>query len=132
MNKEAIEQACLDENRTKKFLQRWTTPAMSGPLAEELGTSFVAQQIQDGMYIPPRGTVEYTIAYLKELKHPNHLQNTPTATIPTSTFQEGWKKISEHISSGLTGVHYGHMKACAMDTMLSDFEATICHIPYHF
>ena len=36
----------------------------------------------------------------------------------------------EHILSGLSGINFEHMKACAMGDVLSDFEATICHIPY--
>ena len=130
--KEDIEQACLDENK-KKFSQTNSTPLMMGSLADELGfdgTSEVCQQILDGVYIPPPDTDEYTKAYIKELKRPNNLQDTPTATVPTHTFRDGWKKINEHISSGITGIHYGHMKACAKDDYLSDFEATICHIPY--
>ena len=107
---------------------------MTGTLADDLGfdgTSEVCQQILDGVYIPPPGTDEYTCAYLKELQRPAIIQQTPTANIDTPTFQSGWKKINENISAGLTGIHFGHMKACAMDDLLSDFEATICHIPYN-
>ena len=130
--KEEIELACHVENR-KKFTQTNNTPAMHGPLAEELGydgTSAVCQQILEGTYIPPLGTNEYTIAYLEELKRPVQIHLPPKAEVSTPTFQDGWEKTNEHISSGLTGIHFGHIKACALDDVLSDFEATMCHIPY--
>ena len=130
--KEDIESACHAKNK-KKFSQTNNTPVMTEPLAEKLGYDgllSVCQQILDGTYTPPPGTDEYTIAYFKELKRPPQVLNPPQASVSTSVFKEGWKKINENISSGLTGIHYGHMKACAMDDMLSDFKATICHVPY--
>ena len=130
--KEDIERACHEEN-FKKFSQTNNTPAMMGQLADDIGydgTSDVCQKILEGTYIPPPDTDEYTTAYLKELQRPSHLQEPPIAAMTTPNFQSGWKKINENISSGLSGIHFGHMKACAMDDFLSDFEATVCHIPY--
>ena len=130
--KEAIEQACHKENSIK-FSQTEHTPTMAGILADEIGfdgTSEVCRQILDGTYIPPPGTNDYTKAYLQELKRPQHLHQPPQAAIPTSTFKDGWKKINEHISSGLSGIHFGHMKACGRDDTLANFEATMCHIPF--
>ena len=89
--KEDIEHACLEENR-KKFSQTNNTPAMIGQLADELGydgTSEACKQILNGTYTTPPGTHEYTKAYIRELKRPVNIQHTPTAAIPTSTFQDG-------------------------------------------
>jgi hypothetical protein len=39
--------------------------------------------------------------------------------------------MKEKTSSGISGIHFRHMKACALDKALADFEATISHIPYN-
>ena len=93
--KEEIERACHEEN-SKKFSQTNNTPAMIGPLTEDIGydgTSNVCQQILNGVYISPQGTDAYTTAYLQELKRPPELVDTPTTAMETSTFQSGWKNI---------------------------------------
>ena len=38
--------------------------------------------------------------------------------------------MKEQISVGLSGIHFGHIKACAQRQSLLDFEATIYYIPY--
>ena len=38
--------------------------------------------------------------------------------------------MKESTSSGKSGRHFGHMKACSEDKLLSDFESSISHIPY--
>ena len=130
--KDDIEEACHRENHAK-FSQTNNTPPMMGTLAEELGfdgTSEACRDILCGNYIPPPGTDQYTVAYLEQLKKPPNIRNPPTATMPTETFKDGWKAIKENISSGISGIHFGHMKACAKDDVLAAFEATMCHIPY--
>lgn len=130
-DKEAIESACLEGN-LDKFTQTERTPAMVGQLLADLGfdgDTDMGRQILAGTYTPPLDLDQYSKEYLKELAAPL-LRDTPPAIISTQTFREGWTKISEFISSGLSGIHYGHMKACTKSQLLSDFEATICHIPY--
>ena len=39
-------------------------------------------------------------------------------------------KEKERISAGISGIHFGQMKACAQSQELADFEATMNHIPY--
>ena len=78
----------------------------------------------------PAGTSAYTI-FIKELQggptiHHPALQ----AFMETASYQQGWKKMKERTSAGISGVTFGHMKACAEDLELSNFEATISHIPY--
>ena len=130
--KDDIEQACHNENRAK-FSQTRNTPAMTGTLAADLGfdgTSEACKEILCGTYTPPPGTDAHTVTYLQHLKKPPNITDPPIAAMPTKTFQEGWKVINENISSGISGIHFGHMKACAKDNDLAAFEATMCHIPY--
>lgn len=39
--------------------------------------------------------------------------------------------MKEKTSSGISQLHFGHLKACSQNTFLSDFEATLSHIPYY-
>lgn len=71
-DKEGIENACHDENRSK-YSQTSSTPMVRGQLGQELGfdgTSLACQAILAGQYQPPSGTDEYTTEYLKYLKRP--------------------------------------------------------------
>ena len=38
--------------------------------------------------------------------------------------------MNEHTASGLSGLHFGHLKACAQDKILTHFESLISHIPF--
>ena len=38
--------------------------------------------------------------------------------------------MKEVTSSGSSVVHFGHMKACSLSLPLSNFEATVSHVPY--
>ena len=128
-----IEQACHTENYSK-YSQTNNTPTMSGQLAAEIGfigTSPACREILAGTYEPPPGTDEYTTEYLKYLKKPLNIQHAPTACITTEEFTTSWSKMKERTSSGVSGVHFGQMKACAQSPFISDFEATMAHIPYY-
>ena len=38
--------------------------------------------------------------------------------------------MKERTSTGISGLHFGHVKVCTKDKICADFEATMCHIPY--
>ena len=131
-SKTDIEEACNDSNR-KKFQQTSNTPPMSGDLVHDLGytgNSIACQDILNGTYEPPDDVDEYTKEYLRHLKKPLNIVNPPEAIITTDDYQQVWKKSKERTSAGISGIHFGHMKACAEDDTLAAFEATMCHIPY--
>ena len=131
-SKVGIEQACHSENYSK-YSQSNNTPTMHGPLAAEIGfigTSPACRQILAGTYKPPPGTNHYTTEYLKYLKKPPNIKEAPTACVTTEEFTTSWGKMKEPTSAGISGVHFGHMKACAQSSFISDFEATMAHIPY--
>ena len=67
---------------------------------------------------------------MKHLRRPPNIINPPEAIITTEDYQQVWKNAKERTSAGISGIHFGHMKACAEDTTLAAFEATMCHIPY--
>jgi hypothetical protein len=40
--------------------------------------------------------------------------------------------MNEHTSAGISGLHFGHFKACAMSELASEFESSLFHsIPFH-
>jgi len=59
-----------------------------------------------------------------------NLTKRPKAIITTDTFIQGWKDKKEKTTSGISGIHFGHIKAYATHQELVEFEAIICHIPY--
>ena len=131
-DKSGIENACNDSNK-RKFTQTKSTPPMTSPLVDNLGyTGNYAhyQAILNGTYQPPDKTDPYTKEYLHYLKAPIIKCYQPTATVTTESYQQLWTRAKERTSSGLTKIHFEHMKACSHDEKLSKFEATMSHIPY--
>lgn len=132
-SKEEIEQACMNENDAK-YHQTEDTPCMKEPLRSLLGrvgeTEF-AEDILKGDFAAPEGTNKYVIEYFKELKRADiPKEKCPKPEITNEMFVEGWKKIKESTSAGISGVHFGHLKACAKSAALTSIEASICHIPF--
>lgn len=131
--KVGIERECMIENK-KKFRQTQQTPCMREPLRSALGltgNTLAGQQILDGTYTPPANTPQYTREFLLQLQKPPQLFAPPLqATMTTKEFQTGWKRMKEKTSAGLSGIHFGHMKACAQNTFLSEFEASLAQVPY--
>jgi hypothetical protein len=131
--KVGIERECMLENK-KKFRQSQQTPCMREPLRSTLGptgNSVAGEQILDGTYIPPTNTPPYTRDFFAQLQKPPQLFAPPLqATMTTKEFQTGWKRMKESTSAGISGLHFGHMKACAQDEFLSEFEASLSQVPY--
>jgi hypothetical protein len=51
--------------------------------------------------------------------------------MPTEEFINNWTKMKESISSGISGVYFGHLKACANSAILANFKATWDLFPIH-
>ena len=122
----------MKENHNK-YRQTINTPCLQPPLRNELGldgNTSAGRDILNGNYQPPTNTSKYTKELLLQLKRFQIKQPFPEAKITSSLYQSGWKAMNEHISSGLSGIHFGHMKSCAMDSDLSDFESSLSNIPY--
>ena len=98
----------------------------------KLGNGDGANKILQGNYIPKDNLEEDTIEFIKHLAVPTEVsQSKPiSTTISTDEWQWRWKKIKENTSSGISGIHFGHMKTAATDDILSEFEANIANIPF--
>jgi predicted lipid carrier protein YhbT len=131
--KQGIEEACMEENK-KKFKQTEQTPCMQEPLRQLLGKfgdTESCQQILQGQFVPPPNTPIFTRELLAQLKQETPINDSrPSLYLSKTDFQEGWKKMSEYTSAGISGLHFGHMKACSTSDFASNFESSLAHIPY--
>ena len=131
--KEGIEKGCIKEN-IKKYRQTEDTPCMTYPLCDALGYTGLtktAEDILQGSYVYPAGLGQYQRELLQEFQRKENLTSPPPESIMTTQdFIQGWKKMKEPTSSGKSGLHFGHLKACTFSPLLSNFEATLAHIPY--
>ena len=94
------------------------------------GDSEFCENILDGTFVVTPEMNTYTTEFLQELKcHPKGDDQVSTNITPTD-FSSGWGKMKEYTSSGLSGMHFGHMKACASSPFLTEFESSICQIPF--
>jgi hypothetical protein len=125
-----VEQAIITAN-DKKYRQTNDTPLMSELLPDVgfLGTAPACKDILNGDYVPCQPIDTFTRAFLKELKRDPSLPQISTR-YNTQDYINGWKKMSEYTTSGLSGIHFGHHKASATNPYLASFEATMCEIPY--
>ena len=58
------------------------------------------------------------------------MKNKLKACITTEIFQQGQKRMRERTVAEILDINFSYMKVCAIDHNLSDFEATICYIPF--
>jgi hypothetical protein len=132
--KAGIERACMNES-CNKFQQTRNTPCMQEPLRSALGrfsNSDACRDILRGEYNPPANTPVYTREFLVQLKKPQAFTHPPpTAQISASMFQDGWRQMNEYTSAGISGLHFGHLKVCSLNTFTSNFESSVSHIPYN-
>ena len=131
--KEEIERECMIENE-KKYRQTSNTPCMQGQLQRDLqydALTEAGKEILRGEYNAPQGTDQYTKELLSQLKTiPYQYDRPPEAHISQKTYKEGWKKMKEATSAGISGLHFGHMKATTFDEGLIEFESAISSIPF--
>ena len=130
--KNGIEKACMLVN-DKKYKQTKNTPCMQEPLRSVLGfcgDSPTGRAILEGTYRVPADILQYTAELFTQLKRAELITEPPKAIIFSENFKKGWGKIKEQTSAGISGIHFGHMKSCVKDRMLTDFESSLCHIPY--
>lgn len=131
--KEDIEKACMEENK-KKYLQANNTPCLVQPLRQKFEEDNIQQSIKailDGSFQVPTGSHPMAQEFFNELKRTEIKIPFKHRHITTKNFQEGWKKMKEKTSAGISGLHFSHMKACAMDPFLAEFEASLANIPYY-
>ncbi len=130
--KEGIERACMKENETK-YQQTKGTPCMIEPLRSLLNFDAETQtgkEILEGKFITPEDTPLYTQEFFDQMKKPEGNLDFKETYILQDDFREGWKKMKEKTSAGISGMHFGHMKACATNELLTEFESSMSNIPF--
>ena len=130
--KEGIERGCIAANK-KKYLQSRFTPCLEDPLRTELGfdgDTAAGRAILDGTYIPPDGVHPYATEFFNQLQRPTINHEFQATEITAEAFKEGWKKMKEKTSAGISGLHFGHMKTSSTDPYLAQIEANIANIAY--
>jgi hypothetical protein len=83
-----------------------------------------ARAILQGDYVVPAETDDYRREFLQRIQAsaPLDPQERLSCEITKEDFQRYWKKPKEQTSSSISGLHYGHYKAAAMDDTLSEIH----------
>ena len=92
------------------------------------GETITYNQTLDNRFSPSSNTDKYTrelIHYSRSHPQQGSMEKT---TITCGVFKSRWKKMNERTLSGLSGIDFHHMKACAQEDKLSDFEASLPNI----
>lgn len=131
--KRGIEKAGMNENK-EKYSQTNNTPCMKEPLKSMLaynGNTEAGREILDGNFkVPEEVENPYAQEFFDQLERANLIEDPPPACISTKDFKEGWKVMKEQTSAGISGLHFGHLKACATDNLLAEFEASLANVSY--
>ena len=116
----------------KKNQRTNQTPCMQYPLYQLLGNGSKAfcKEILGKTFEAPEGIDQHTHELLQALQRYPKATNIGITEITRETFQVGWKKIIERTSAGISGIHFGHLKACALDDILSDFEVSFSNTSF--
>ena len=105
---------------------------MHGRIHQDIGfngTYYICLKILQVHYNAPPNTNDYTTVYLRQLRRAPNINEPPQVIVPPKIFQEGWSKMKEHTSPGISGLHFGHLKASSQPPLISDFEAYFFHTP---
>jgi hypothetical protein len=129
-----IETALLKENE-RRFNQANDTPFLVSPLFDLIGPLGIGQHadaVLDGTFVAPPGTDPYAVKLLFQLKKDLAVDQAPPMRLdlPLAEYVRGWKRARERISSGPSGLHFGHYISSTADTELAEFHCTMAHIPY--
>ena len=129
----SVEQAIIKAN-DKKYRQTNDTPPMTTllPLLGRYGTTKAARQILDGSFNPPIHIDNITKNLLTHFQIPQHIKKEPliNTEFTTQNYIQGWSKMRERTSSGLSTIHFGHHLACTKHYGNATFEAKMCSLPY--
>ena len=102
------------------------------PMIGFLGTTPDARKILEGTYTPPPTLDTYSKKLLQELVIPSCIKHLPQIDLSYSTqdYIQGWAKMKEKTTSGISAIHFGHHLACTTNPHNAQFEAQMCAIPY--
>jgi len=111
-DKRAIETAIMEENEKKFHQTEGFCPLLEAQLLLDIryfGDGPQVDKILDGTYIPPPGTDDGTVNYLKAMKRPDNYVSPKKKTTTLKDYWTGWKHCQEKTASG--EMHFGHFKA---------------------
>jgi hypothetical protein len=134
-SKSDIKRVCGEEN-LRRFRGSYSRcPFLEEPLLSEFGTLGInanGNAILQGTYQPPDGTPLYIRRYMDALRMPQEVRRGGLipGQVTTSQYQAFWKKTLKSKSSEPHGLHNGHYIAGANSTLISQFDASLRHIPY--
>ena len=129
-DREPAEAAIMGNNSHRFGDLTKTTPLMSKYMREKLGVlaqNELAQTILDSSYIPDPQLDNYTNKFLSFISSRSQLPSV-SAAVHQSDFISYWKGAREKTSSSLSGRHFGHYKAAASNSHLSELHASFQHV----
>ena len=102
------------------------------PILGLFGTTPAAKQILQGNFNIPHHLDKYTKKLLTELAIPSHMISKPKISLKfqTQDYINGWSKMNEKTTSGISQVHFGHHLACSKNFSNASFETLMCELPY--
>ena len=107
--KPSVEQPIMASNEKKYHQTEGRGQLQKGIFLREFGTMGIrhkADQVLQGIYQMPQGTLPATKTFVQAMKHPAKYYKVPPVTY--LDYYEGWKKAKECTSSN--GPHFGHYK----------------------
>ena len=111
--KSDMEKYIVRENEAKFHQTEGRCPLLHGQLYKDLGSMGDGPKVQEvfnGTYVPPPGTSDATVQWLKSLHVTDQTQREEQIT-SWKEYQAGWKRAKEQTASG--ALHMAHFKAGA-------------------
>ena len=135
-DREGLEEAIIDENRTK-FIQSGDTPFYLEPLRSEFDEECKHEnydKVLEGTYVVPEGVDEYSKILIQGMVKHDETAETSNAFTTNEWVQE-WTSSKESTSSGMSGLHFGHMitickESRGISSMLAAVTSTIMKSGY--
>jgi exonuclease III len=127
-SKEDVEDAIIQENKSKYHQTENYCPFLEEPLLSDFGQygeGKGTEQVLNGTYECHESIDEYTRDYLRLCKRTNSLTNQERST---EDFKTSWKKIDEKTSS--RHLHFGHFKAACSNELNILVHYVLAEIPF--
>ena len=133
--KDEMEQGLIDQ-LSARFHQASHTPFASEPLLSlvgPLGTSEGATQILHGTFQCPVSVDEWTRKLIPHLAFMDNVQLAQAEfhlALSAKEHSEGWKKMKEKTSCGLSALSFAQFKAATMEATLCSLDTILASLPY--
>jgi hypothetical protein len=131
--KRPMENALFRELR-QRFNQAKSTPFCTSPMLEEIGPLGISRQARDileGTYDIPNNCDPWAAKLIPHLKYA-----IPPIEFPMAHSEghhcEGWQKVRERTSAGISGLTIPQMKAHIRDDYNVQVDTLFARIPYHY